>query len=60
MTSSKGVDSAAIGNNRAWKAMVINYYVEDDFRKVGGFDRSRNWFVEYYLVSQSTTTRCES
>ena len=41
-TSFEGIESAAIGNDRAWKAMVTNYYVEDDFRKVGGFDCSRN------------------
>ena len=60
MTSSTGVESAAIGNNQAWKAMVTIYYVEDDFRKVGGIDCIRNWFVGDYLVSQLTTTRCKS
>lgn len=29
--------------------MVTLYYVEDDFREVGGIDRNLNWLVEYPL-----------
>ena len=45
MTSFEGIESAAIGNDQAWKAMVTNYYVEDDFRNVGGIDRNLNCLV---------------
>ena len=31
---------AAISNNRAWKAMMTNYYIEDNFRKAGGIDHN--------------------
>ena len=42
MTSFKGIEIAAIGNDQAWKAMVTNYYVKDDFRKVGGIDHNHS------------------
>ena len=45
MTSFEGIERAAIGNDRAWKVMVTNYYVGDDFRDVGGIDRNLNWLV---------------
>ena len=38
-------ERATIGNDRAWKAMVTNYYVEDDFRKAGGIDRNLDCLV---------------
>ena len=49
MTSFKRIESAAIGNDRAWKAVVTNCYVEYDFRNVGCIDRNFDWILEYYL-----------
>ena len=42
MTSFGERERAAIGNDRA---MVTNYYVEDDFRNVGGIDRNLDCLV---------------
>ena len=40
MTSFKVVESAAIGNDRE-----TNYYVDNDFRKIGGIDRNFDCLV---------------
>ena len=49
MTSFEGIEKDAISNDRAWKGIVTNYCVENDFRKVGDIDRNLNWILEYYL-----------
>ena len=38
---------------RIWKILATNYYVKNDFREVGGFNRSHNWFVEYFPIGGS-------
>ena len=40
MSSFRKRKRIVIGNDRAWKAIVRNYYVENDFRKAKGINHN--------------------
>ena len=45
MSSFRKRKKIIIGNDQAWKAMITNYYIEDDFCKARGINHNLDCFI---------------